>query len=390
MKICFLMQTPFNLGGEQRVVSVIASLLSKNHDVTILCTNNKVKIDYDLYKLDNKVKILFVPRKNDIFSKGMRKIRYELNNFNLKTGIFRKSLKMQKIITYNKQQLKNIIEIINKEKFDVVIGVSRVYTLLVAQISDKIKAKVIGWQHSTYEQYFKTPGFDFYYKRNLVEESLKKLDCYIVLTKCDEEKVRQEFEIDVKTMHNPRSFASKEISELNKKQFLAVGRFSYEKGFDMLLDSFKIFSEKNKDWNLVIVGEGLERDNLQKQIKNYSLENRVKLEHFTNNVKKYYLDSSALLLSSRLEGWGLVNVEAFEMGVPVIAYNLPAIQEIFNNEQVGIIVESFNIEKYADAMLKIAENDEYRKQLGKNAKERAKNFSEDVIQKQWEELLENL
>ena len=55
------MATPFTLGGEQRVVSVVSNLLlDKGYDVTILCTDNFTPIDYSIYKLNSNINIKFV------------------------------------------------------------------------------------------------------------------------------------------------------------------------------------------------------------------------------------------------------------------------------------------------------------------------------------------
>lgn len=262
--------------------------------------------------------------------------------------------------------------------------------MILAEISDKVNAKVIGWQHNTYERYFKTKGKGLYYYRKLAKKMLPKLDYYVTLTKYDTEEVRKEFGIKVTTIHNPKSFTSIETSNLMSKQFLALGRLVYAKGFDILLNAFKIFMKENKDWNLIIVGEGKERKNLEKQIKKNNLESRVYLEHATNNVKKYFLNSSTFLLPSRWEGFGMVVLEALETGVPVIAFDINAMREIFGDSKAKILVEQNNIEEYAKAMLKIAENDEYRKTLGRNAKERAKLFTIEKISKEWEEILKKV
>ena len=219
---------------------------------------------------------------------------------------------------------------------------------------------------------------------------LPKLDYYIVLTKYDEEKIKQEYGIKVLTIHNPVSFISEETSKLTNKQFLAAGRFTYTKGFDMLIESFKIFSKFNKDWKLVIVGEGKEKKQLQNQIKNYNLQDRIRIDSFTDDIKKYFLNSSTLLLSSRWEGMPMIVLESIEMGVPVIAYNIIAMQEIFEDAQAKILVSQYDINEYANAMLKVANDDEYRKKLGKNAKERSRLFSKELILKQWEDLLKSI
>ena len=86
----------------------------------------------------------------------------------------------------------------------------------------------------------------------------------------------------------------------------------------------------------------------------------------------------------------MIVLESIEMGVPVIAYNIIAMQEIFEDAQAKILVSQYDINEYANAMLKVANDDEYRKKLGKNAKERSRLFSKELILKQWEDLLKSI
>ena len=64
------------------------------------------------------------------------------------------------------------------------------------------------------------------------------------------------------------------------------------------------------------------RSQLEEQIERYHLKDRVTITGYTKEVKKYLLDASVYLLSSRWEGFPMVLTEAFEMGLPVVSYNI--------------------------------------------------------------------
>lgn len=389
MKICFLMPTPFNLGGEQRVVSVISNILvSYNYDVTIMCTEAKYKENYDLYKLDSRVKIEYANIKMGFIDKVIRKFKYIINSINMHTGIIKNNLFLLKFINRNVKQQKEIIKKINEDKYDIVIGVGSDYCVLLTDIKNKINSKLIGWQHSCFEAYFETKGIRLYNQEKLVKLMLKTLDEYIVLTNKDKIRIKEKFDIDVKTIYNPKSFYSDKVCELNNKNFLAAGRFDKVKGYDLLLESYSMFCKKNKDWTLTIVGEGIEKENIISLIKKYNLENLVILDPFTDNIKEYFLKSSVFLLSSRWEGMPMIILESMEMGCPVISYDIDVMQEILG--EAGSLVKRFKTEDFANEMLKLADNYEIRKKMGNKAREQSKQFSYDIIGEKWINIFQKL
>lgn len=107
----------------------------------------------------------------------------------------------------------------------------------------------------------------------------------------------------------------------------------YVKGYDLLIQAFSIFAQKNKDWTLTIVGEGKEKNKILKLVKKLKLEDRVKIDKFTKNIKKYMLNSSIYLLTSRWEGMPMTVLEAYEMGLPVISFDIDAMKELTNDTE---------------------------------------------------------
>ena len=99
------------------------------------------------------------------------------------------------------------------------------------------------------------------------------------------------------------------------------------------------------------------------------------------------IDSSALLLSSRWEGMPMVVLEAFECGLPVVAYDINAIVPLVDDGIEGRVVPSFDTNKFAKAMIEIAHNDNKRKELGIHAAKKASHFSPNEIVRKWEEII---
>ena len=135
----------------------------------------------------------------------------------------------------------------------------------------------------------------------------------------------------------------------NSKRFLTIGRFTpLHKGIDLLIEAFHLFSQKNSDWKLDIVGEGPEEKKYRSLIKNYHLENRITIHPFTNHIQEYYSNAQVYVLSSRWEGMPLVLVEAMSHGLPVVTSDLPICKEILGD--FGLFYENGNIEELAQRL----------------------------------------
>lgn len=388
MKICFLTSNIFSLGGVQRVVSVLANSISNYHTVDILCTETNINIDRSMYNLKEDINIILDNSiSTDTFNyKVKRKVVKSLNNY---LKIYDNKYLYKYFIggLYSKKFRNKLIKIINDEQYDVVIGVEGDYSLLLSYIADEINAKTIGWQHNSYDAYWNNK-YKYYWNQNFIfEKMLPNLDKYIVLTNYDKDKLKKEKNIDSTVIYNPKSFKSLEKSNMEKMQFLAAGRFTEQKGFDLLIDSFNIFSKQNSTWKLVIVGEGKDKQKIKEKIKSYNLEERIVLEEFSNDIKQYFLNSSVLLLPSRWEGMPMIVLESFEMGVPIVSYNITAIQELMIDGHEGKIVDKYNVTKFADAMKLMSDNKDMRSNMSINAIERAKDFDVENITEEWLEII---
>lgn len=393
MKICFFCNNIFSLGGVQRVVSVISNELTKFYEVDVICTSNKYKEDRNIYGLNNKVNVKFSENisESNLINKTTRVLLRNLNN---KTGIFdnKKNIELLTKIYYPNIMQEYWIKYFNNSDYDVIIAVEEYYSIFLGIIDGRLNknTKTIGWQHISYDSYIYKKSNVYPNQETLFNEYIKKLDKYIVLNEYDKEKFFENNKITCEYIYNPKSFKSEIKSNLKSNKFLALGRFSYVKGFDMLIESFNLFAKKNKNWELIILGDGEERENILNLISKYKLNERIKVEPFTDDVKKYFIDSSTLLLSSRNEGMPMVVLEAQELGLPTIAYNISAIRPLVTNGVEGIVINKFDIVAFSKAMEEIAESYHRRRIMGENALNKSKEFELENIIINWKDLLENL
>lgn len=387
MKICFLTNNIFSLGGVQRVVSVLANKLCETNQVDIICTHHDLEINRKIYGLNENINIIKDKNistrilKQRLRSRAIKSIN---NNFDIcKNKIICKEFINS--IYPNKFQNK-LIEIINQNQYDIVIGVEGEYSLLLANISDKIKSKTIGWQHNSYDAYLENKNKYHWNQKKVFEHMIPKLDEYVVLTEYDRDKFKSKNNINSRVIYNPRSFKSNEKSDLSEKMFLAAGRFVEQKGFDLLVESFNLFSSTNNEWKLTIIGEGKDKEKIKSKVSKYNLNERIFIKEPTDKIKQYFLQSSVLLLPSRWEGMPMIVLESLEMGVPIIAYEISAVNQIIKHGKEGLIIDKYDTYKFANAMSYISSDYKLRKTMGLEAIESSKRFDIERISNEWNEL----
>lgn len=168
----------------------------------------------------------------------------------------------------------------------------------------------------------------------------------------------------------------------NKINIVSVGRLHPHKGFDMLIQAFSNLNDSNI--HLSIVGEGEERRVLEDLIENHDLVDKVTLIGQHPNPFSILQQSDIFVLSSRLEGWPLVLMEAMAVGLPVVAFKCPnGPDEIIEHGTNGLLVEANDIEGLSNAMALLVNREDLREVLGSNARNSITKYSVDRIAKQW-------
>lgn len=376
------MDSIFSYGGVQRVTAVIAKELAKDCDVTIVTLDNPSAKDTSFYSLDKaKIQYRFFAYPDTPKWKGLLCKAYSY--------LYRKVLPQNKLTSnwyshssFPSEKREALATELKNGEYDVIIGVHAPLAIRLAACKSQLKGiKLIGWIHNSYKALFGAgslyigPELQKHY-----EYQLEKLDKTIVLCHDDARK----YHFPVQVIYNPLTLEPNSPSQGNSKKFLAVGRFSHlHKGFDLLIEAFRLFAEKDKEWTLDIVGEGVEEALYRKMIAEYGLQERVHIHPFTNYIQSYYSDAQIYVLSSRWEGFGLVLVEAMAHGLPVISSDLPTSKEIMGD--FGLYFRNGDVEGLAQQLQAATQLDWERKSA--KAKEIARKFEVAQIIEQWKSII---
>jgi glycosyltransferase involved in cell wall biosynthesis len=166
------------------------------------------------------------------------------------------------------------------------------------------------------------------------------------------------------TIYNPIEISRQYFSK--KNYFIFAGRLAKQKNVIFLLKAFKLFLLKsNKQFALVIFGNGPEFRSLNKYIKNNFFNNEVFINNFSANVLEKVESASATLLTSYYEGFPTVVIESLLLNTPVISTPIGPVLEIKNKFKGVICSDTFQVSDYANCLINFVndnqlENIEFR------------------------------
>ena len=220
-------------------------------------------------------------------------------------------------------------------------------------------------------------------------KQIKSCDKFIVLTLDDYEEWKNLIP-QIEIIPNPVSFIPEKQSTLKEKKIISIGRLTFQKGFDLLISAWDIVYKRHNDWTLTIYGNGDDLKYLQNLIRTKEVKNIFIHEAVTDICNKY-IESSIYVMSSRYEGFGLVLIEAMSCGLPCISFDCPhGPKEIIIHNENGILIENGNIEKMAENICFLIENEDERIKMGNKAKESTQRYQKKDIMKRWEILFNNI
>ena len=219
--------------------------------------------------------------------------------------------------------------------------------------------------------------------------AIRKFDKIIVMTESE----KAAWNLKDKVVCIPNMLVTYPNQEPDKshvhKCVISVGRYAYQKGYDLLLDSWRIVQKKHPDSTLHIYGshDGSVGDyeRLKDQIQQYHITNVI-LHQSTNDVYSCYGNSDFYVMSSRYESFGLVLIEAMSCGLPVVSFDCKfGPQSIIKNGQTGVLVSPNDIKEMAMSICSMIENNESRQLMAVSARQESKNYTSEIIMPIWHE-----
>jgi glycosyltransferase involved in cell wall biosynthesis len=168
------------------------------------------------------------------------------------------------------------------------------------------------------------------------------------------------------------------------KVVVSLGRFSWEKGFDLLIDAWAEVGHRFPDWSLHLYGDGPDEQTLRRRCEQHGL-TTVRFCGRTTDVASVLLHASVYALSSRHEGMPVVLTEALEFGVPCVAFDVsPGVREVVTHGADGIVVSPGNTSRFADGLATLMADHELRRAYGRHGHESVQRYAPDRVVARWE------
>lgn len=304
------------------------------------------------------------------------KVNDNINFIHLKCNTGNRS-KIKRIVAYIKF-FKKLYSLKEKNQITFFIGTYSSFNFVISFLGKNcIK---IGCEHFGYNAASKT-------KKIIKRLLYPRLDKVVVLTNSD--CTHYDFLRNIVVIQNSLSFPPNRIEDYTIKNILAIGRLTYQKGFDMLIDAAKIINTKFPNWHFTIIGEGEDYDLLQNQIEKLQLQGYVEIKPYQKDVVSLYHSASIYAMSSRYEGLPMVLIEAQSCGLPCVSFDCPeGPSDIIENDVSGYLVEPDNVELFAESLILLMDNLSLREKFGNAAFQNSKNFEPKKIGDKWLSLLE--
>tara|TARA_R110002033_G_C3896259_1_gene239466 strand:- start:5488 stop:6558 length:1071 start_codon:yes stop_codon:yes gene_type:complete len=353
--ICFFVGDLSNSGGTERVSSVIANdLCQYGYNVHMLSLQSCGK---PFFELSSSITY------NSLFS-------------TVGSGLVRLPFAINMLRSYLK-----------RHNIDILVDVESMLALYALPATLGLNIRHVCWEHFNFTVDLGKPT-----RRLARRLAARFADHVVTLTERDRELwlANTTCKADIRAIANPITIALPQAINPDKsKLFLAVGRLTYQKGFDSLLHSWVKVALLNTDWRLRIVGDGEDKLMLEQLCLDLNIVDSVEFVSKTNDISFHYQQAAYFVMSSRFEGLPLVLIEAQAYGLPIISFDCDTgPSEIIINNETGWLCETGDIKTLTKKLLKAIEipKSEY-KIISKASVENAKRFLPKAIIDSWLKLL---
>lgn len=286
---------------------------------------------------------------------------------------------------------------------DVIVGCLELDSTYFALFGGLIARRpVVGWVHIALEPYLRIVAPQ---ARRWVRWTYPRLTAAVCPSEGAARSLRSVTALPVERIHVvPNLFDTARIEQMStdalpdwaarvmvKPTVVAIGRLVPHKGFDVLIRAHGRLRNSGIDHNLLILGEGPQRDALDVLVKDLSLRASVFMPGFVHNPYPFLKRAMVFALASRLEGMPIVLLEAMALGAPIVATDCesgPA--EMLDRGRYGLLVPPGDEDALAGGIARLLGDRALVASLAADAHERVRIYSGERVIPQWQGLLERL
>jgi len=392
MKIAFLLDNAYGIGGTIRSTVNLSRALADRHTVEVVSLRRTVR----------ETALPFDPR---VTMTHLLELRRDVRGFDGDDPRFHEPSRrftegadhLERGVATHLGDLR-VEEFLQNTDADVVIATRpKINDYLAAYGSDRYLR--IGQEHLTHAMHSD-------HVRTHQDAAIPLLDAFITVSYADAANYRAAItgtgtttadgDALITCIPNAVPAVDVEPSDGDSKLIVAAGRLIKVKRYDRLINAFALVSEHHPDWRLRLYGRGRQQAALRKRIDNLGLYDRAFLMGPHAPIEAEWAKGAIAAVSSNAESFGMTLVEAMHCGVPVVSTDCPyGPGEIISNGQDGLLsplgpTEKASVRAYADALMQLIENPELRYRMSQAALEKAARYSPERIAGEYEQLIEKL
>lgn len=223
----------------------------------------------------------------------------------------------------------------------------------------------------------------------LMNRLASNFDAFVVLTEGNRNEWKHLKNLVV--IPNPLPFYPVASAPLTSKKVIGVGKYSHQKGFDLLLEAWARLPHHLKDWELHLYGKQDQLRQLTEQAERLGILSQIKFHGPEKNIVQRFLESSVFALSSRYEGFGMVIIEAMACGLPVVSFDCPyGPSDIITDNEDGFLVANGDLDTFAMKLRRLLENQHLKTQMGISAKQNVQRFLPQNVVPLWDSLFKKI
>lgn len=359
-KIAFVVYDFSIIGGAERVSVNIANELSAYYDVTIVSLTGKCV--HPSYIINDAVKIRFLNIKGDQLRKQII------------TAFF------------------PLVSYLRKEKIAVAL-IEGTYCGIICSLSKLfVKTKLIFCDHgSLMSQYNEKKT------RTIRKIASSLCDHTVVLTERSRKDYIQFFKMKqgkitcIYNWLNEERINPQRVYDVNSKTILSVGRFSAEKGYDLLIEVASIVLPQHPSWRWTIFGQGEVFNDIKMEVMKRKLEGQLLLAGEVNNLNDAYEHAAMLVLPSYREGMPLALLEAKCYKLPLVSFDIiSGPREIIMDNQNGYLIPPYDVKEMARKINLLIDDKQLRETMSEHAYDNIEPFRKETILDTWINLIDEL
>lgn len=260
-----------------------------------------------------------------------------------------------------------------------VVIAAQVWAMEWVARADTTGMPVIGMTHESHEATRRSSRYE------RVKRFFADADLLLALTRADADAWAFDGMSNAGSIPNPLHVTPARTAPRTEPVVVRLGRLAFEKGQDMLLESWSRVAPRHPDWRLRLYGSGPDEAALRRQAAELGLSGSVEFAGATSDIEAALTGASVFALSSREEGFPMSIMEAMAYGLPTVAFDCaPGVRELLTHGHDGLVVTPGNTIEFAVALDRLMGDADRRDSLGEAARASVRRYDPETVLDRWE------